>query len=96
MKKCIFPDHTVGHHVRRPRKMYSGERRCLGARMDLETDVRLRVHGDLARIEVSPAVLPLVLDCRDEINAGLKRLGFKFLTLNLEWFRSGCYYTKQE
>ncbi|MBQ9337027.1 MAG: ATP-dependent sacrificial sulfur transferase LarE [Lentisphaeria bacterium] len=61
-----------------------------------ETDVRLRVHGDLARIEVSPAALPLVLDCRNEINAGLKRLGFKFLTLDLEGFRSGCYDTKQE
>ena len=59
-----------------------------------ETDVRLRVHGSLARIEVSPAALPLVLDRRDKINAGLRQLGFKFLTLDLEGFRSGCYDKK--
>ena len=61
-----------------------------------ETDVRLRVHGPLARIEVSPAALQLVLDRRNEISTGLKRFGFKFLTLDLEGFRSGCYDTKKE
>ena len=61
-----------------------------------QTDVRLRVHGELARIEVSPEALPLVLNCRDKINAGLKQLGFKFLTLDLEGFRSGCYDKKEE
>ena len=96
MKKCFFPDHTVEHHVRRSRKMYSGERRHSGARMDPETDVRLRVHGDLARIEVPSAGLPPVPDCRDENHAGLKRPGFKFLTPAPEGFRSGCYDTKQE
>ena len=61
-----------------------------------ETDIRLRVHGSLARIEVSPAALPLILDRRAEINAALKQLGFNFLTLDLEGFRSGCYDTKKE
>ena len=61
-----------------------------------ETDVRLRVHGPLARIEVSPAALQPVLDRRKEICAELKRLGFKFLTLDLEGFRSGCYDPKKE
>ena len=59
-----------------------------------ETDVRLRVHGTLARIEVPPDALPRVLNCRDKINAGLRQLGFKFLTLDLEGFRSGCYDKK--
>ncbi len=53
---------------------------------------RVRYHtGDLARIEVSP--MELVRLCSDplrrELFSELRRLGFKFITLDLEGFRSG-------
>jgi len=54
-------------------------------------DVRLRVHADIARIEVSENVMAQVLTCRKEIAAGLRCLGFEFITLDLEGFRSGCF-----
>ena len=53
---------------------------------------RVRYHrGDLARIEVPPEeLLPLCEPTtRQELAAELRRLGFKFVTIDLEGFRSG-------
>jgi uncharacterized protein len=55
-------------------------------------NLRVRYHGgDLARIEVPLAELPRLCDAelRHELTAELRRLGFKFVTLDLEGFRSG-------
>src|SRR5262245_40831473 len=56
------------------------------------TQLRVRYHrGDLARIEVPVAELPRLCDAatRSDLNAEFRRLGFKFVTLDLEGFRSG-------
>jgi uncharacterized protein len=53
------------------------------------TQVRLRSHGDLARIEVLPSEFPLVLRNREEIAAGLRSAGYRYITLDIEGFRSG-------
>lgn len=54
-------------------------------------EFRVRVHGELARVEVSPAELPAALDIElsGRISRELKAIGFKFVTLDLEGFRSG-------
>ncbi|HYB12676.1 MAG TPA: ATP-dependent sacrificial sulfur transferase LarE, partial [Myxococcota bacterium] len=53
--------------------------------------VRLRHHGALARVEVDPAELPYALDpaMAQAIAAALKPLGFRFVTLDLEGYRTG-------
>jgi uncharacterized protein len=54
--------------------------------------LRVRYHkGDVARIEVSPEALPRFLEpgARDTVVEKLKSLGFKFIALDLEGFRSG-------
>jgi uncharacterized protein len=54
--------------------------------------LRVRYHkGDLARIEVSPEeLIRLVeLEIRGELITAFRALGFKFVTLDLEGFRSG-------
>jgi uncharacterized protein len=54
--------------------------------------LRVRYHkGDLARIEVSPdELMRLVeLELRGELITAFRALGFKFVTLDLEGFRSG-------
>jgi uncharacterized protein len=51
--------------------------------------VRLRVHGALGRLEVEPSVLPSALEHRAELVAALKPLGFDYVALDLEGFRSG-------
>jgi uncharacterized protein len=55
-------------------------------------EFRVRYHkGDLARIEVPLTELPRLVeaDQRNELAAEFRRLGFKFVTLDLEGFRSG-------
>lgn len=53
--------------------------------------LRVRDHGDLARIEVPIEDVPRVADdaVRTRIATFLKELGFRFVTLDLEGFRSG-------
>ncbi len=54
--------------------------------------LRVRYHkGDMARIEVSPEALPRFFEpgFRDAVVEKLKALGFKFVSLDLEGFRSG-------
>lgn len=55
----------------------------------LPGNVRLRVHGDIARIEVDAEQLQTVLACKKGIEENLKKLGFSYITLDLEGFRSG-------
>lgn len=58
--------------------------------------LRVRYHkGDLARIEVPADELPNLArpEVRRELIAAFKALGFKFVTLDLEGFRSGSLNT---
>jgi uncharacterized protein len=52
---------------------------------------RVRVHGDVVRIEVEVGELPRLADTdlRDRILTGIKALGYRYVTLDLEGFRSG-------
>jgi pyridinium-3,5-biscarboxylic acid mononucleotide sulfurtransferase len=52
---------------------------------------RVRVHGDLARIEIAPQELQRALDPQmaQEFAARFKAIGFSFVTLDLEGYRQG-------
>ena len=52
-------------------------------------NVRLRVHGDIARIEVDKEDFARLIECGDEIVSYLKELGYRYITLDMEGFRSG-------
>ena len=54
-------------------------------------DIRLRVHGNLARLEVPKDSLSAVAADSAAVVEKLKRLGFDFVTLDLEGFRSGSF-----
>ena len=51
--------------------------------------IRVRSHGDIARIETDLEHLSLALSKRADIVRELKSLGWKYVTLDLEGFRSG-------
>ncbi len=55
------------------------------------TQLRVRHHGELARIEFTRDELPraLSLELFDRISRELRALGFRYITLDLEGFRSG-------
>ncbi|MDM7922975.1 MAG: ATP-dependent sacrificial sulfur transferase LarE [Pyrinomonadaceae bacterium] len=54
-------------------------------------EFRVRVHGELARIEIAPAELPRMMRAElfEEVAGRFKELGFQFVTLDLNGFRSG-------
>ena len=53
--------------------------------------IRVRVHGDLARVEADPDDVALLayVRTRKEISEELKRLGFKYVTIDMEGYRTG-------
>lgn len=54
-------------------------------------ELRVRHHGDLARVELGRAELPraLAMEMLDAITAALKAAGFQYVTLDCAGFRSG-------
>jgi len=55
------------------------------------TRFRVRKHGNLARIEVSPEERPLFfnLTLMEEVSSELKKIGFRFVALDLQGYRTG-------
>ncbi len=51
--------------------------------------LRVRHHGDLARIEVEPGEIAGIAAAAAEIATRLKSLGFVFVTLDLDGYRTG-------
>ena len=56
-----------------------------------KTNIRVRAHNNIARIEIDPSKIPGILkgDIMKKIARKLKDLGFSYVTLDLEGFRSG-------
>jgi uncharacterized protein len=54
-------------------------------------ELRVRHHGDLARVEIARPELPraLSMEMLDAITAALKQVGFQYVTLDCAGFRSG-------
>jgi pyridinium-3,5-biscarboxylic acid mononucleotide sulfurtransferase len=51
--------------------------------------VRVRHYGDTARIEVELSELARLLEIRAEVVAGVRAAGYRYVTVDLEGFRSG-------
>jgi uncharacterized protein len=52
---------------------------------------RVRYHGEVARIEVESSEIPALLEpeLRETVDRELKKIGFRFVTVDLKGFRSG-------
>lgn len=57
-------------------------------------NVRLRVHKEIVRIEVDSDAFEEMLNYKEKITAYLKELGYTYVTLDLEGFRSGSMDVK--
>lgn len=51
--------------------------------------VRVRIHGNIARIEIMPEEFEKLLDIRKKINYEFKKLGFSYITMDLSGYRTG-------
>ena len=52
-------------------------------------EMRVRHHGDIARIEVLPRDLAALIENREKISSKLHELGFVYVSLDLDGFKSG-------
>lgn len=85
---CLATRFPYGTHL-----SYEGMKQVEQAEEFMKTlgfyNVRIRVHEDIARIEVdSPDIFKLV-ENRENIISKLKSLGYQYITVDLEGFRSG-------
>lgn len=55
------------------------------------TNLRVRAHGDIARLELDPSQLARATaePCREQVVAVLKQCGFRYVTLDLQGYRRG-------
>ncbi|MDR2355088.1 MAG: ATP-dependent sacrificial sulfur transferase LarE [Clostridiales Family XIII bacterium] len=55
------------------------------------TQLRVRIHGDIARIEIDPAEFPKIMTAenRERIYARFKEIGFSYTALDLLGYRTG-------
>jgi len=55
------------------------------------TQVRVRHHGDIARVEVRPEEFKSIMSekARTKVITGLKKLGYTYITLDIEGYRTG-------
>ncbi len=51
--------------------------------------LRVRVHGKTARIEILPEEFARLIEMRKEISTKFKELGFSYVTLDLQGYRTG-------
>lgn len=53
--------------------------------------VRVRVHGTLARVEAEPEDIPLLAapETREQVDAKLRALGFSYVALDMKGYRTG-------
>jgi uncharacterized protein len=52
-------------------------------------NVRVRVHGAIVRIEVNKTDMARIFTVRKELMRVFKQIGFSYVTLDLEGYRSG-------
>jgi len=53
------------------------------------SQVRVRAHGQIARIEIDPLEMPRLLEMREIVAKEFKGAGFIYISLDIEGFRSG-------
>lgn len=67
-------------------KIHKGEEFIKSLGIDI---IRLRVHGDIVRVEIEDNEFHKLLKEKNKVIKYLKELGFIYITLDLEGFRSG-------
>lgn len=55
------------------------------------SQIRVRHHGQIARIEIEPKEFPEIMEkgVREKINKTLKKLGYTYITIDLAGYRTG-------
>jgi pyridinium-3,5-biscarboxylic acid mononucleotide sulfurtransferase len=80
---------VIAHSVEKLRMVDQGEEimRSLGF-----SQTRVRHHGDIARIEIAREEMPkaLNIDVFDRFSREFKRIGFRFVAVDVDGYRTGA------
>ena len=87
---CLATRFPYGERLTREglKRVQEAERFLFGF-VPAETPLRVRSHGDVARIETDSGAFAEFARRRAEIAEGLKRIGFAYVALDLEEYRTG-------
>lgn len=87
---CLSSRFPYGNEITRPKlgMVEKAEEFLLGLGF---RQIRVRHHGDIARIEVEPSEREKFFDIKvmDKISSELKKIGFVYVTLDLSGYRTG-------
>ena len=87
---CLASRFPYGEKITREGLMRVEEgERYIASLLPPDTPLRVRSHGDVARIEVGADGWDHIIAHRAEIAAALKRTGFAYVAIDLEDFRTG-------
>ena len=87
---CLASRFPYGERITAARleRVERAEQWLMGAGLGLR-QLRVRSHGDMARIEVPPDEIPRIAAHAAEISATLKSFGFAYVALDLQGYRTG-------
>jgi len=87
---CLASRFVYGERITRDKLLRVGQAEAFLRELGFPV-VRVRIHGDLARIETSPDSIERLSspDLRARVAAKLKALGFAYVTLDLHGYRTG-------
>lgn len=85
---CLASRLPYGERISLPKLTMIGQAEAFLAQLGL-SQLRVRHHGALARLEVPVEEIPLLLARRQEIIARLKETGYTYVTVDLEGYRTG-------
>jgi pyridinium-3,5-biscarboxylic acid mononucleotide sulfurtransferase len=86
---CLASRFPYGERLETGKINQVGEGERYLRQLGFQREVRVRYHGDVARIEVWPGEFHLLMEHRIAVTERFKELGFIYITLDLEGFQTG-------
>ena len=85
---CLASRVPYGEEITREKLTMAGSAEKLLCELGL-TQMRVRIHGNIARIEALPDEFGIIMENREVIVQKFRQLGFAYVSLDLQGYRTG-------
>lgn len=86
---CLASRFPYGEKITEHKLKRVAEAELFLRQLGVKENLRVRCHGSLARIEVDNTEMQILLGSRAAVTAKMQKLGFAYVTLDLNGFESG-------
>lgn len=88
-----YGTHLTPQRLQRVEQAEAAMRELAGSSWPIDTPLRVRDHGDIARIETAGSAMPALMSdaVRCALVERLRALGYRYVTLDLAGYRMGSY-----